>query len=201
MMNRSVGLVLGSLVSLIVLPSVRAQSQISVTEYKFVVTRLETDKSGQKTQDTFSKITYVAPDGRTLDKFQDPSGSEMESIYDPHSKIAIRLDMTHKTALRMTGMGEDYASSAPQGTYLGTKIIQGEVCKGYKSSMKGVTVEAWPFDDPDSGAGLNARFITWLPNGNKWSENLAGVTKNVLVPDNSFNIPTGFSVTEKAETH
>lgn len=194
-MNKVTGVVALSLGLLVSLPALKAQ-EITVTQYKYVVTRLET-KHGQKTQDTFTKITYVAPDGRTLDKYHDPDGLDMESIYDPQAKVAIRLDITHKTAIRMTGMGEEYANSGVQGTYLGTKTIQGQVCKGYKSEMNGVTVETWPFDDPTSGAGLNARFVTWLPNGNQWSENLEEVTKNVSISEGSFEIPAGFTTTEK----
>lgn len=209
MRKSTIGFLLFGLAALAAIPSARAQKQasvsiirgapdqISVTEYKYVVTRLETEANGQKRQDTFAKHVFVAPDGRSLSRYNDPDGGEMEVINDPRSHIAVTLDLTHRTATRFSHVGAN-AGSAPKGTYLDTRTIQGMLCKGYKSALNGIVVEAWSFDDP-SGANLNARFVVRLPDGNQWSENLAKVIHNASLSESFFRVPPGFSVTDKTQ--
>lgn len=183
---------------LLISPPVLKAQKIGVTQYKYVVTRVYTS-GGQQKQDTFTKFVYVTPDGRSMSKYHDPEGDDVEVIYSPQTKIAITLNMTRKTARRIAGMGEGRENDYSGATYLGTGTIQGEACKGYRSVTNGIVAEVWTIDDP-AAVGLHARLVLRYPNGNQWSENLEQVTRSVSVPADAFEIPSGFQVAETTRT-
>jgi len=183
-----------------------AQIQMKVLRLDYVVVREGKNAQGQAVREVLNRTRFIAPDGRERTESVDEKSSlHTVEIHDPARDLGIRLDLKEKTAVRI----RDFKAKARhigqrQSTFMegrgepvGTKLIHGFECKGFRDPSPEQKIEFWFCRDPMSGREFLGGTNFQLPDGKSWREDLRRVTHDFSVDIQIFEIPPDFRIIDQ----